>query len=673
MSAGSLQAKLSEEPLSMSVLAPELGADNLKKGYMAGVMALAAVAVFMVIYYMSHGLIAVLALVANAVMILGAMALNRNSFTLPGIAGIVLTFGMAVDANVLIFERIREELGEGADLRTAVRLAYQKVLSTILDANITNFIVCLVLLYTATQEIKGFAITLMIGIVATLFSTLFITRIIYTWLLDHAKIKRMRQLPEVVPFIQKTLSPNVNWLKLRPLFLVISAGYIGLGISMIVIQGEKMLDNEFRGGTKVTVQLAGDAGLKTRQEIEDKLGELPAEEKLLDAEIVPENPESDGVSSTRFIIKTVDTDRVSVSERVSRALQEWLDAQPGIEFAGSNAEASLAPVFPILDGTLGSNIGRPELRNDIAGFFGGAAIVLDDLNPQVTKDSMLARIREARRKDDFADLLRQKWELIVTDGTDDAVRSAVLLVTDPDLGYFDDEVRWQGEIVAPNWDLVVASIAQGSDFVGAESFSAQVASTRQAQAIVAVMLSLIFVMIYIWFRFGSLRYSMAAITALVHDVLAVVGLIALAEILYENVPAVATPLMIEPFKIDLGLIAALLTIIGYSLNDTIVILDRVRENRGRLSYASADVINLSINQTVSRTIITSGTTLVAVLTMYIEGGTGIRSFTYALLCGVAVGTYSSIAVAAPLVYSKKGDKAAARRAAELEAASATSP
>jgi SecD/SecF fusion protein len=668
MSAGSLQAKLSEEPLSLSVLGPELGADNLRAGYTAAILALIAVSIFMVLYYLGHGFIALLALMVNAVIILGAMALNRNSFTLPGIAGIVLTFGMAVDANVLIYERIREEMGEGADLKTAVRLAYQKVLSTILDANITNFIVCLVLLYTATQEIKGFAITLMIGIVATLFSTLFVTRIVYTWLIDRFGVRKMPQLPQVIPVIQSALSPRVNWLKLRPVFLIISIGYIGLGIAMIGIQQEEMLDNEFRGGTKVTVQLSEEDAPKTRQEIEDRLDALPEGERLLDAEILPENPEDDGVTSDRFIIKTVDQNRVRVQETVGRALSDWLDAQPALEFVGSDArETELAPIFPVLDGTLGASIGRPEVRNDVADYLGGAAIVLENIDPAVSEEDIVARIAETRRKEDFSRLLNQDLEVIITDGTDEAATGAVIIVSDPDVGFFDDEVRWRGEVSGPNWAMTRAALAESGDFVAAESFSAQVAATRQAQAIVAVILSLLFVMVYIWFRFGSLRYSMAAIAALVHDVLAVVGLIAAAELLYAHAPALAIPLMIEPFKIDLGLIAALLTIIGYSLNDTIVILDRIRENRGRLTYASADVVNLSINQTISRTIITSGTTLAAVLTMYIQGGTGIRSFTYALLCGVIVGTYSSIAVAAPLVYSKKGDRQAARREAELAA------
>jgi SecD/SecF fusion protein len=167
-----------------------------------------------------------------------------------------------------------------------------------------------------------------------------------------------------------------------------------------------------------------------------------------------------------------------------------------------------------------------------------------------------------------------------------------------------------------------------------------------------VLLSFVLILIYIWARFGSVRYSLAAITALVHDVIIAIGLIALAEILYENVPFLVS-IGLEPYKIDLALVAAILTIVGYSLNDTIVILDRIRENRGKLAYASKKVVNESINQTISRTVITSGTTLIALLVLFYEGGPALSSFTYALLGGVVVGTYSSIAVAAPLVFTPK--------------------
>lgn len=185
------------------------------------------------------------------------------------------------------------------------------------------------------------------------------------------------------------------------------------------------------------------------------------------------------------------------------------------------------------------------------------------------------------------------------------------------------------------------------------------------------MLSLMLILIYIWVRFGSVRYSAAAIVALTHDVLVVIGLIAFAEILYEHetFASITRTLMIEPFKIDLNLVAAILTLIGYSLNDTIVIMDRIRENRGKLPYASKKVINKSINETISRTLITSGTTLLAVLLLYIYGGPGVHAFSYALLVGVLVGTYSSIAVASPLVWSRKRDisERKSREQAELDA------
>ena len=151
-----------------------------------------------------------------------------------------------------------------------------------------------------------------------------------------------------------------------------------------------------------------------------------------------------------------------------------------------------------------------------------------------------------------------------------------------------------------------------------------------------------------------MRYSLAAIVCLIHDVLICIGLIAVAEKMYKSDVAepIARSLLILPFKIDLNLVAAMLTIIGYSLNDSIIVMDRIRENRGRLPFASAKVVNLSINQTISRTVITSGTTLLAIMILYVFGGEGVRGFAYAMLAGIMVGTYSSIAIAAPLVWSK---------------------
>jgi SecD/SecF fusion protein len=673
LAAGSLSAKLSADPISQVTIAPELGADNLSRGFFASILALVMVASFMVAYYFGAGVVALIALASNAIMILGIMSLSRAAFTLPGIAGIVLTFGMAVDANVLIYERIREELADGADIRTAIRLGYQKVLSTILDANITNLIVCLVLYRFATQEIKGFAITLGVGIVCTLFSSLVISRLVFA-LVDNAKKSDLfkAQLPTAIPAVQRLLSPNINWLSLRPLFLLISTGYIALGVGMVWTQGERMLDNEFRGGTAVDIVLANDQ-TSTRQSMRDMLlGYVDANaddqviQELRNAEIVAINPQGDGVTSNRFRLKTTlganesgeseNIERLVVEQAVVTAFGDLVAQEPPLEFDGDKAAIDDAPVYPLLQATLGDNINDRSVLDDVSDSLGGVAIVLNNLSPQPTLKSLEDRIQLMRQDPVYSSTQTRSssTRIVLLDGTEDAVKRAVVLVADPDFGYFDDAPRWNTELAQTEWELVRSALTRLTSFKGMQQFDAQIAKTYQAQAIVAMALSLIGIMAYIWFRFGSLRYSMAAIVALLHDVITVVGLIALAEIIYDWNPSLAGTLLIEPFKIDLGLVAALLTIIGYSLNDTIVILDRIRENRGKLPYASREVVNKSINQTISRTLITSGTTMIAVLIMYTVGGTGIRSFTYALMCGVFVGTYSSIAVAAPLVFSSKG-------------------
>ena len=159
-----------------------------------------------------------------------------------------------------------------------------------------------------------------------------------------------------------------------------------------------------------------------------------------------------------------------------------------------------------------------------------------------------------------------------------------------------------------------------------------------------------------WVRFGSFRYSIAAIVTTLHDCLVAIGMVALATELYYHAPGLAGALKLSPFKFDLNLVAAVMTILGYSLNDTIIVLDRVRENRGRLPYASRRVINDSINQTISRTVMTSGSTLLAVLILYWYGGDGVREFAYTMFIGILIGTYSSIAVASPLVWVRAADR-----------------
>jgi len=188
-----------------------------------------------------------------------------------------------------------------------------------------------------------------------------------------------------------------------------------------------------------------------------------------------------------------------------------------------------------------------------------------------------------------------------------------------------------------------------------ESFSAEIAATFRAQAIIAVLLSTLLVVIYVWVRFGSFRYSFAAILATLHDCLVAVGVIGFAEIFYDFAPATATAVGIMPFKLDLNIMAAVLTVLGFSLNDTIVIMDRIRETKGKMPHANRAIINDALNKTFGRTIITAGTTLFATLVLYLYGGEAIRGFAYSLTAGILVGIYSSIAIAAPLVWKERSE------------------
>jgi SecD/SecF fusion protein len=664
---GSLQAKLSRDPISISSVGPELGIDNLRRGFESAVISLIIVAGFMVVYYFGNGLVAVLALLCNAVLIMGAMSFSHAAFTMPGIAGIILTFGMAVDSNVLVYERMREEMLKGADLRRAVRTGYDKALSAIVDGNVTNLIVCVVLYYTGSPEIRGFAITMGIGVVSTLFACLVISRFIYDALLATG-LKRASMLPMAIPSVQRVLTPSIDWLRLRYAFFAISAAYVLLGVGLIVFQGSKMLDNEFLGGTQVTIQLKPDpaapagSGARvtmTRPEVAEavsRLGSAAPEgsqlRELRTAEVFPINPRADGVTSDRFTIKTLATDADAVTEAIVNEFADKLETKPPLEFVGAGEkELRRAPVFEVDRATLGDNINRPQVQDNVSEFIGGVAIVLEGLDPPPTLDALSRRLDLMRESQEYSDTLGRARQVVVIEGTEAAVGTAVVLVLDPEV----NRARRSEALSAREWRMTVDALTQTSTPASVHNFSPAIAATFQANAITAAVLSFFFIGIYIWVRFKTPRYALAAIVALVHDVVTVIGFIALCEILYDT-PAThdfAASIGLLPFKIDLNLIAALLTIAGYSLNDTVVIMDRIRENRGKSAYASADIINLSVNQTFSRTLITGGTTLFSCLVLYIYGGEGMRAFAFALFVGLLVGTYSSVAVAAPIVWSRK--------------------
>ncbi|MEM7576382.1 MAG: protein translocase subunit SecD [Planctomycetota bacterium] len=674
LKAGSLGSTLSYDPIAIKTTGPQLGQDNLTAGVTASILSVCIVAAFMIMYYFVPGIIAVIALAGNIAIILGVMSLTSATFTLPGIAGLVLTIGMAVDANVLIFERIREEVRGGAqDLKTAVRLGFDKALSSILDANITTLLTCLVLYYTATSEIKGFAVVLAIGIVATLFTTLFGSRVLVDLLLVYGKAKKLPMLPSKVDAVEKLLEPSIDWFALRKFFIPFSLIIIVTGGFVIWERGVDLLDIEFRSGTEVTFEMAEGEGL-TIQQARERLNGFVASAEPMDG-VEWENLSGDEASVvtvgdtlpdgrfTGFSVATLIENADAVSLGVKEAFGDLLDASRPITFDRMDAELSDVGDIarPIKTGVLGQVIGDQFANADIGEYLGGVAFVLNDLDPPVRLDDVTERIERMRRQPDYVDLGYRRFDVLPLDdrpGIDDEgqpVYDRVVVVAAEDITSYvesPDTFFLPDGLADTEWSLLKDALSQDTSLASVSNFSSQVSGTMQQRAAIAMLLSLLVVIGYIALRFGSFRYGGAAIVALVHDVSAAVGLLAICNWLYDS--GVGAAFLLDDFKINLAIIAAILTLIGYSLNDTIIVFDRIRENKGRLPEPTADIINLSINQTISRTVLTSGTTLMAVLVLYLFGGPGVHGFAFTMMIGVFVGTYSSFAVAAPLLILGKG-------------------
>ncbi|MCH9021739.1 MAG: protein translocase subunit SecD, partial [Planctomycetes bacterium] len=306
LNAGSLPARLGDQPISQHTVGPTVGRDNLEAGRKAAIMGLIAVAVFMISYYMLPGLLASMALFLNLLFVLGVMAFSNATFTLPGIAGLILTIGMAVDANVLIFERIREEQKRGSSLRIAIRNGYDRAFRTILDANITTFIVAAILYMVASEEVKGFTITLMIGIVSSMFTALFVTRAVFDLLIG------LKILKNKLPMLQIVRSPQINWMGAKRGFWLASAVLVIGGWSIFLSRDEDKNSKysiELTGGTSVHVHLNANALDMNRQDIQDAIRQVGKEtnNKKIESAVVQKIGEGQ-----KFEIVTTETNRVVV-------------------------------------------------------------------------------------------------------------------------------------------------------------------------------------------------------------------------------------------------------------------------------------------------------------------------------------------------------------------------
>ncbi|MFM1800914.1 MAG: hypothetical protein RJA81_266, partial [Planctomycetota bacterium] len=585
LNAGSLPATLNPVPLLEEKVGPTLGQDTIRKGIIAIAISMVIVPIFMVVFYRACGLIAVLGLILNLILLVGFMSLTSSTFTLPGLAGLSLTIGMAVDANVLIFERMREEKEKGAGIREQVRNGFDRAWTTILDANITTVLSGIVLFAIGTEEIKGFALTLIIGLVWNLFTAVYISRIIFDLLVQRGVLKELHMM--------RILSnTSIDFVGKRKAAAVLSSIVIAVGLFAFVtrVQQFTMFNIDFTGGTLVTIRLNDQDSAISGQSIDQRSAYVRKTAGVLpDVTIESLNVGNESVV-TRFNIRTSDENLAEVQQKVSDAFGTALarvelkvgDRQPveapkaeGEEKAEKPADAATAATTAKYELSLnikqtpnkiadlftrvlseesnGGKVENPDRAFSIKSLDSGAAFQPDLPGDKLVIQSSLPE-----------DMMKQKL---------DALTKAVY--NDPSLM-----------------------------FERLSNFGGTVAGETQTLAIIATVSSWLIIAAYLWLRFKSWTYGFAAVLALVHDVLVALGAVALTYWLAQ-IPVIGSLLMIEQFKIDLPMIAAFLTLIGFSVNDTIVIFDRLREIKGKSEKINAKIVNDALNQTLSRTILTS--------------------------------------------------------------------
>ena len=664
LEAGSLPVVLNPIPISENQINPLLGKETIEQGKRAMLISLALVLVFMLVYYRFAGVVACLAVLLNLLFILAIMILIKAAFTLPGLAGLVLTVGMSVDANVLIFERIREELSRGAALRMAIRNGFGRATTTIIDANVTTLITALVLYLIGTDQIRGFAVTLILGILMSMFTAIFCSRVVF----DIAERTRWLKKLSMMQILSATQFDFIGKRKLAAAFSMV---VIVIGLVAIGGRGAGIFDIDFRGGTSVQMQLksptetdvvrerlaAQFAGAGARFSVTAMHNTAGATDndtfkvdsdidEVRDLELAIHDafgrPEGTSELATYSLeygpLRAVALVTPTTSEEKPKpSANEPPDAgtsevpapseEPKADDAASEAPATdekldtPASETPAEEKVDSAPTASAQTEVDLS--FGHA------INAQTLTGEIEAATQELNLPVSHFQLVNQKWD----GSSSNAFETWKLMISA-------DESQ-----TIQLLDHLQAKFADSPVWSSSSKIGGQVAGDMQQKAIAALVASLLGIVLYIWIRFQRVIFGLAAVVALLHDVIVTIGAIAISAWLADALGF----LLIEEFKISLPIVAALLTIIGYSLNDTIVIFDRIREVRGKSPNLTGDMINTSVNQTLSRTILTSMTTLIVVVMLYAIGGDGIHGFAFALVVGVITGTYSTIFVASPML------------------------
>lgn len=630
---GSLRVE--PELQSRLVIGPTLGEAAIQRGVLSLLIGSALVFLFMLWYYKTPGLIACITLILNMTLLYAAMKFMQATLTLPGLGGIVLTMGMAVDANVLIYERVREELQKGKDLLQSVRAGFEKAMSAILDSNITTFLVGVVLYNVGSGPVRGFSVTLMSGIVTTVFTQFFVTRVLFHYALERKFF---------TSYAPRTLfdSLNLNYVGRIKLCAVLSTLVIGAGLAyaFMAVPKETMLGMDFTGGANLRMVVQEPM---SREQLVDALNADDAFKQAypsLSINTVGESDAQGRTAQSNIRIKLTDKQR----DEIEQGRKVWRQQRSEASSAGMAPPGTFEPSYV------------QELRR----------IFKDKLVQPAFSDAQLVASPDNANLS-FASLtLHFAAPIKVADAQQEVIKNKLgngivtSLETDNASEARHVRVEWQTQSSTREWelfDLARAALkdlkaSSGSDlllsdpFPEAQEIQGRLVNDLRNAAIGALILSWILIVLYLRVRFHEYRYGIAAVVALVHDVLVTFGAVVFANHMgWVHV------------EINIAMIACFLTIIGYSVNDTIVIFDRIREHlidnaRGGVKEDFGHLINRAVNKTMSRTLLTTGLTLFVVIAQFaVNWGSesDLESFAFAMIIGMISGVYSTVFIAAPVL------------------------
>jgi SecD/SecF fusion protein len=638
--AGSLPASLNPTPLQEEKVGPTLGEDTIHKGERAILISMGVVPIFMLIYYRFAGFVAVIALVVNMILLIGSMAFMQATFSLPGLAGLALTIGMAVDANVLVFERMREEKERGASLAAQIRNGFNRAWITIFDSHVTNFLAAIVLYLVGTEEVKGFALTMMIGMAWNLFTAVFMSRVIFEYCYSRGWLKKITMLK----MMDKT---NIDFIGPRYYCMAGSLILIVLGLIATVFRGQTMFNIDFTGGTLVTIRL-NEEDKDVRATSESRRAEFVRQRAGILPDVTVESLRvREDQSLSRFNIRTTDQEPERVKTRILEAFGPSLAR---VEMTYGDGRPIAAATAPSAAPTTGETAKAAPAAVS-SRFAGGREYELDfntkafnsAQSPPEIVAAEFAKVLEAAGIANPTSRFEIKAPPTAAETGDSigqragAIRLTLRTDLEPDLAKA--QLARLKDSLANNRDLLFERIT---------NFGGTVAGETRTLALIATIASWLIIIAYLWWRFHSFTYGFAAVLAVVHDVLITLGAIAVSYWL-AMIPGLSTLLQIDQFKIDLPIVAAFLTLIGFSVNDTIVIFDRIREIKGKTPHLTNKMVNDAINQTLSRTILTSFTAWLVVVILYFFGGEGLHGFAFALVVGFLSGTYSTVYIATPIL------------------------